>query len=240
MSRLIRFLGTLWMISGMVWLTGCAMRPVKVESQWTEEAFRGHSFHDLLIVGVSPNYNIRCNYERFVAAQLRGPGIKATASCSYLDSTDPLTVAAVIPVVRKIHADAVLVTELIGRENNVVEGGSSETRGAAYYKPVGYGYGYRHPYYGGYGSFGLPVTYVEFNAEQSAFALETSVVVASNLYETGKATRVYSIQVTAKNQSRDGVLHSLSTAVADRLHRDGLVAAPGNAQAHTRYRNATF
>ena len=226
MSQIARSTSVLWLISGLALLTGCAMRPVITESMWVEGASRNQSFHELLIVGVSPNYNIRCNYERFVAAQLRGPGVKATASCSYLDSTDPLTVAAVVPVVRKIRADAVLVTELIGRTNDVVEGGRSETRGAAYYKPVGYGYG--SPYYGGYGSFGLPVTYVEFNAEQSAFALETSVVVASNLYETDKATRVYSIQVTAKNQSRDGVLHSLSTAVADRLHRDGLVAAPAN------------
>ncbi len=219
-----RFQTALWPILLTTLLAGCVMRPVKVESRWAEETSHNQSFHDLLIVGVSPNYNVRCNYERFVAAQLRGPGMKATASCSYMDSTDPLTVETVVPVVRKIHADAVLVTELIGRENNIVEGGSSETRGEAYYKPVGYGYA--HPYYGGiggYGSFGLPVTRVEFNAEQSAFALETSVIVASNLYETDKGSLVYSIQVTANNQSLDEVLHSLSTAVVERLQRDGLV-----------------
>ncbi len=205
------------------------MRPVTVESKWADGAVRGQSFDKLLIVGISPNYNVRCNYERFVAAQLRTTGVTATASCSHMDSTDPLTVASVTPVVRKIHADAVLVTELLGREHNVVEGGSSETRGAAYYKPIGYGYG--HPYYGGiggYGSFGLPTTYVKFSTDQSAFALETSVVVASNLYETDKASLVYSVQVTAKNQSLDEVLHSLSTAVVDRLRRDGLVAARAN------------
>ena len=211
---------------GLALLAGCAAeRPVTVESMWIEGAARDQQFNNLLIVGVTPNYNPRCNYEILVASFLRTNGVTATASCTHLDSTDPLTVDSVAPIVDKLGIDAVLVSELVGRDDDLVEGGSSEQRGEAYYKPIGYGYVYPRPYYYGgyYGSFGLPVTYVKFTAEQSAFGVETSVIVASNLYETNDAQRVFSVQVTAEKQTMDQVLHSLATSVADRLRRDGLV-----------------
>ncbi|MDJ0929248.1 MAG: hypothetical protein QNJ73_16540 [Gammaproteobacteria bacterium] len=213
-------------LPGLALLASCAAeRPVTVESMWIEGVTRDQQFDNLLIIAVTPNYNPRCNYEILVASFLRTDGVTATASCSHLDSTDPLTVDTVRPIVAELDIDAVLVSELIGRDDEIVEGGSSEQRGEAYYKPIGYGYGYPRPYYYGgyYGAFGLPVTYVKFTAEQSAFGLETSVVVASNLFETNDAQRVFSVQVTAEKQTMDQVLHSVSTGVADRLRRDGLV-----------------
>ena len=201
------------------------MRSVNVESVWSEEATRKEKFDNLLVVAISPNYNLRCGYEHRVVSDLRTGGTTASTSCAHLDPDDPLTVESIEPIVAEIGAEAVLVTELIGREDQLVEGGSSETRGEAYYKPVGYGYAYRRPYYGGYGRYGLPVTFVEFTAEQSAFEMQTSVAVATNVFETQDATLVYSVQVTAKKQvTTEQILYELALNLVDQLRSDGLVA----------------
>ena len=164
---------------GFLVLAGCS-RPVNVESKWAEEATRKESFGNLLVVGVSPNYNTRCDYEYRVVADLRTGGTVASTTCAHMDPEDPLTVDNVVPIVAEVGADGVLVTELLGRHDELTEGGSSETRGEAYYKPVGYGYAYRRPYYRGYGHYGLPVVEVEFTAEQSAFQMNTRFFLESS------------------------------------------------------------
>ena len=206
------------------WLAGCAMRPVTVDSLWAEGAPQDQSYANLLIVGLTPDRDVRCRFEQSMTAALRYNGVSATSSCAEMRPEEPLTKDGIIPVVAATGADAVLVTELLDRQVDVVEGGDEETRGEAYYKPIGYGYAYRYPSY--YGSYGLPVTYVEFTAEQSAFTLQRSVVVASNLYATRDASLVYSMQVTAENQkSREDVLAVVRDGVVERLRRDGLVSA---------------
>ncbi len=205
-------------------LAGCTMRPVTVESLWAEGAPRDQSFTNLLIVGLTPDRDVRCRFEQSMTAVLRDNGVTATSSCAAMQPEDPLTKDGIIPVVAATGADAVLVTELLDRQVDLVEGGDDETRGEAYYKPIGYGYAYRYPAY--YGSYGLPVTYVGFTAEQSAFTLQRTVVVASNLYATRDASLVYSLQVTAENQkSREDVLAVVRDGIVDQLRRDGLVPA---------------
>lgn len=201
-------------------LAGCT-RPVTVESTWPEGVPRNQSFKNLLVVGVTTNYNTRCRFERLMAASLRSKTVKATASCAEMREKDPLTKDGLIPVVAATGADAVLVTELLGAKAKVVEGGTAEARGKAYYKPTGYGYAYNYSYYGAYG---LPVTYVDFTVEQAEFTLERTVSIATNLFETRNASLVYSLDTTANDcESRDEVLDVITLGIADRLHRDGLV-----------------
>ena len=209
-----------FIVLGFALLAGCT-RAVQVESTWPEGVPSEQSFKNVLVVGVTTSYNLRCRFERIMAASLRSDTVKATASCSLMSSKDPLTRDGVIPIVAATGADAVLVTELLGGKARMVEGGTSEARGKAYYKPTGYGYAYNYSYYG---AFGLPVTYVDFTAEQSAFTLERSVAIATNLYETRDARLVYSMQTTANDmESREEVLDVVTLSVAERLRHDGLV-----------------
>jgi hypothetical protein len=201
-------------------LAGCT-RQVTVESTWPENVPRNQSFSNVLVVGLSTNYSLRCRFERLMAASLRSKSVKATASCAEMTSKDPLTKDGLLPIVASTGADAVLVTELLGGSAKMVEGGSSENRSKAYYKPTGYGYAYNYSYYG---SYGLPVTYVDFTAEQSAFALQRTVAIATNLFETRNASLVYAMETTARDcESRDEVLDVITLGVADRLRQDGLV-----------------
>ena len=202
-------------------LSGCS-GPLSVESKWGEGVPRGQSFDNYLIVGVTTEYNVRCRFERLLAARMRENNVTATTSCSFMNPEDPLTVEGITPAIKEIGADAVLVTELLGRQAELVEGGTSESRGEAYYKPVGYGYTYRYPYYGGYG---MPVatTYVDFRVEQSVFEVEESVAIATSLFETSEAVMVFAVKTTAyKRRTREEILDLITQGITDRLRRDGL------------------
>lgn len=206
-------------------LTGCA-RPLQVESTWVDSKARQQTFQNVLIVGLTADYNRRCNFEQMMAGFMRTAETTVVTSCSLMDSTDPLTTDGILPVIQKAGSDSVLVTELVGRSDNIVQGGTSDARGEAYYKPVGYGYGYAYPYAYPYaGGFGMPVTYVELDVEQSAFELETTAIIGSNLFIVADKSVVYSMQVTVNNQrTRADALDLITQGIADRMRKDGLIA----------------
>ncbi len=207
-------------------LSACT-KPVSVESKWSEEAAGNERFDNFLVVGVTLDYNIRCRYERMMAARLRESGVKATSTCDFMDPEDPLTEEGVQPALEKTAADVVLVTELLGKHAEVVEGGTNEARGEAYYKPIGYGYAYRYPYYGGYG-LPVPVTYVDFRVEKPVFEIEASVAIASNLFETERGDLIYSVQTTAhKRRTREEVLDVITAGTAKRLRWAGITPGIG-------------
>lgn len=199
-------------------LAAACTRPTRVEGEWAPGAARDQSFHRYLVIGVSPAYTVRCRFERMMRASLQELGAEAVASCEHMTSKDHLSRDAVVELVGKIGVDAVLATRLVDARAGLEQGGTDEARGEAYVKPVGYGYDYW------YGPYGVPVTYVEFVAEQPALTLSRSVVISSNLYETRGAALVYSLDtVTYDKDSQGAVIDSLSAAIAGRLQRDGLV-----------------
>ena len=211
-------------IAASLLLSACS-RPLTVDSKWSEAARGNERFENFLVVGVSTDYNIRCRFERLMAARLRDGGATAASTCDFMDPEDPLTVEGVRPALRETGAKAVLVTELLGKHAEVVEGGTSEARGQAYYTPIAYGYTYRYPYYGGYG---LPVTFVDFTVEEPVFELEASVTIASNVFDAETAELIYSIQTVArKRRTREEILDLVATGTAQRLRRSGITPGLG-------------
>ena len=219
--------GALLLLAGAVALSGCA-QPVKVQGHWQDGAARDQSFKRVLVVGVSPDYNQRCAFEGFAANQLRSEATAAFTSCRVLSSKEPLTRENVERAIAEHKADAVLATILVAAKVEAQEGGSSETRGDAYYKAMGIDYapGYygRYGAYRDYGVYGMPVVYGEFRTAEPLTTVRGSVEVASSLFETGGATMVYSLNTTAHDlDSRAGGLAEISAAIAERLRKDGLV-----------------
>lgn len=209
----------LLLIAAAAVAAGACTRGATVESAWVEGVPRGAAFRKVLIVGVTPAYNTRCRFERMMMDSLNGAEVRAVTSCSVMGSKDPLSRDTIVGAVRATGADAVLSTRLVDARGAMVEGGSSEARGAAYYKPIGYGY---DSYYG---AFGVPVTYLDFVPEQSALTLQRTVVVSSNLYDAATAAQVYSLDTTVHDKSSQGeVIDAVAVAISGRLRRDGLVA----------------
>ena len=209
-----------------VWQPGYAR--TSVESAWQDDAPRDKSYTRVLVVGLSPNYNIRCQFEWFMVSQIRSDATEAVASCDHMHSTEKLTVEGVAAIAKNQNVDAVLTTQLVAASQGAEVGGNNETRGADMYKAVGTGYetGYygRYGYYGGFGGFGIPVVYVEFESLPPITTVEGKVSVISMLFDTSDKKLIYEIKVTARNlDSTDQALASIADPIGKRLRKHKLI-----------------
>ena len=210
-------------------LAGCS-GPVRLSSEWQPKADRNQAFERVLVVGLSPNAGVRCDFESFMMNQLRAT-IEAKSSCLLMKTTEPLTRESIERVIAEYQPDAVLTTSLVHSADGAEEGGSRDTRGAAYYKATDTGYADpfygpygRYGYGGGYGAWGVPVVYVEFETAPVVTSVEGEVTILSMLYATRDASLVYEVTTTAKDlHSRDDALAKVTGPIADRLRRDGVV-----------------
>ncbi len=209
------------LILGAAGLAGCAQQ-VRSTGAWQDNVSHDQSFKRVLIVGVSPDANLRCAAENFLASKVKSESTRALSSCGLLSSREPLTREAIERVVAEHRIDAVLATILVAGTASAVEGGTSETRGDAYYKAtdVGYGYGY----YGYYGVYGIPVVYAEFETAPAITTVRGEIEVLTKVYETGGPSLVYVVKTKARDlDSRAAALATIAGPIADQLRRDGLI-----------------
>jgi hypothetical protein len=212
----------LFMLVLAIVLAGCSMRQVRVDGSWEEGVSQDQAFARVLVVGLSPSASARCDFESFMATQIRATGAEAKASCNLMRTSDPVTRESIEAVVAEYGADAVLTTVLVQADLGVQAGGDRETRGGGYYKPTDIGYaGY---YYGGYGAYGVPVVYGDFRTAPVITTLDGEVSILSMLYATSDATLVYQLKTTASDlRSRDNSLATITPPIAERLQQDGLL-----------------
>lgn len=207
---------TLATVSGV--LAGCTSQPT-VSGNWADGAQRGQLYQRVLVVGVSPDIDQRCPFERFLAARIKDNGTAAIVSCDVMDLKAGLSPDSVKAAVVAQKADAVVATNLVAKQWDVEEGGTMDTRGGGMYKATDAGYvtGY-------YGAYGMPVIYGEFETVASVDTLTSDVRIATRFFEAGSARLLYSMETDApKVESRVEGLDELSTAIADRLRKDGLI-----------------
>jgi hypothetical protein len=133
-----------------------------------------------------------------------------------MNSAEPLTRENIERVVASVHADAVLATRLVSLNSGQQVGGSNDTRGDALYKSTDFGYG----------AYGMPVTYVEFQTAPPLTRITSSIHVVTKLYATRDATLLYTLDTETKSQevdSTEATLITITAPIADRLRRDGLI-----------------
>src|SRR5262245_27509329 len=76
-----RSLAVAALILAIAGLAGCT-QPIRATGTWNEGATRPQTFRKLLVVGVSPDYNQRCNFEWVLATKMRSETVEAITSCS--------------------------------------------------------------------------------------------------------------------------------------------------------------
>jgi hypothetical protein len=211
-NRILRT--SLFVLAVSLWLQGCA--GVSVKSAWQDGVPRHQTFSRVLVVGVSANYDLRCAYESAFASQLRGPATTVFSSCDSMSSKEPLTRENLERVIGSVHADAVLATRLVSAESNHGQGSSSDMRGDSRYKAIDVGYGV----------YGMPVTYAEFQTAPPLTSLTNSIHITTRLYATSTAALLYTLDTKTKAQEIDSTpatLLTITAPTADRLRRDGLI-----------------
>jgi hypothetical protein len=200
--------------------TGCASRG-KVTGSWEEGADRNQTFKRVLVVGVSPDLDARCNFERFLAARIRSEHTVAMTSCASVTKRDPLTRESIEEAVKAKQADAVVATILVSKEWHMKKGGDMDTRGGGSYKAVDSGWA---DYYGFYGVYGVPVVYAEFQTAPSVTTLKTDAEIRTKVFATRDAKLVYTMDTVVKGfEGRTEGLDAATTPIADRLRRENLI-----------------
>jgi hypothetical protein len=199
-------------------LAGCTGK-TSVRSNWIDNASRSQTFSHLLVVGVTPDFGPRCNFEFWMVRDLRSQGIHADASCSSMTKEEPLSRAAIERIVATLHSDGVLAVSLVSAAWRAKEGGSYDTRSSGQYKYVASGYDT-----GFYGVYGLPVDYYQFKTQPSITNARGQAHVLTKLYDTRDARLVYTIDIKVRDiESSQLGLATITPAIAERLRRDGLI-----------------
>jgi len=205
-------------IAATLCLAGCTGR-TSVRSNWIDSASRSQTFSHLLVVGVTPDFGPRCNFEFWMVRDLRSQGIHADASCSSMTKEEPLSRAAIERIVATLHSDGVLAVSLVSAAWRTKEGGSYDTRSSGQYKYVASGYDT-----GFYGAYGLPVDYYQFKTQPSITNARGQAHVLTKLYDTRDARLVYTIDIKVRDiESSQLGLATITPAIAERLRRDGLI-----------------
>ena len=196
------------------WLCGCA--DVSVKGAWQNGASRNEVRSRLLVIGVSPDRDLRCEFESTFASQLGSPSTTAITSCSQMSVNEPLTRESVERAAAAVHADAVLATRLVSVRTGHGQGTSTDMRGDSVYKATDFAYG----------AYGMPVTYVDFQTAPPLDSITSSLHVLTQVYETRGAALIYTIDTVTKKQEIDSTqatLEKITAPTADRLRRAGLI-----------------
>ena len=184
-----------------------------VKSAWADNVSRKQTFARVLVVGVTPDVNQRCAFERSLVAKLKSEATVAIPSCDAVSQKNPLTRESIEAAVAAKNADAVIATSLVAKEWALKDGGSYDTRGGAYYKAT-------DSYYGVYGT----VVAADFQAVDSITTVQGEAHLMSKLYETHGATVVYSVDTKVRNvTSTDVGISTITSLIAKKLRKDGLI-----------------
>jgi hypothetical protein len=171
------------------------------------------------VVGVSPDYTQRCNFEYWLVRDLRSDKLQVDASCNSMAKEEPLSREAIERVVATLHSDGVLATRMVASDWITKEGGSRSTQGVGTYKYVASGYDT-----GFYGVYGVPVDYYQFKTLPAIMNSKGAGHIVSKLFETHGAALVYTIDTKVKDvESSQLGLAMVTPAIAERLRRDKLV-----------------
>lgn len=185
----------------------------QVKGEWSDDASRDQSFSRVLIVGISPDLNQRCAFERSMAGQLKSESTQAFVSCDAMPRNAELTRENIEAAMVAKNADAVLATSLVSQSSKVEEGGTRDTRGMAAYKAS-------DAYFGVYGS----VVAAEFHTAPPLTSIKGEAHITSKLFETRGATVVYTVDTKVRNiESRGQALAEIAPPIAKKLRKEGLI-----------------
>jgi hypothetical protein len=184
-----------------------------VTGAWSDGVSRDQSFARVLVVGISPDLNQRCPFERAMASKIKSASTVALVSCDVMPLKAELTRESIEAAVRENNADAVLATSLISQEWEAKQGATADAKGGGQYKAI-------DSYYGVYGT----VVAADFHASAPITTVQGSARVTSKLYETRGATVIYTVDTTVRRiETRDEGLSAVTTPIAKRLRKDGLI-----------------
>ena len=157
-------------------LTACTT--TKKTAEWRDDTYTGGAFDNILVIGVAKENSVRRMFESNVVSALKARNVTAIPSFSIMATDEKISRESVKAAIAGKKVDAVLVTHLVGVDEQEV-----------YYPPtytptMGPGYGY-------YGYYSRVYDYVY---EPGYYQKYKVVKIESNLYNVSTEKLVWSMQ----------------------------------------------
>ena len=172
----------------------------KLTRTWTHPKYRGSQFSNVLVIGVAEKEEIRRSFEKKFVAKLKAAGIKAVKSLSVMSKDQKIEKETILPAVREIGADAVILTYLIGVKEKEVASPS-----ASYTPP-------RDEYHGG-----SMYNISDYDRGPRHYTTRVKVRLETNLYDVKTEKKVWSARSGTLNPKSDT---ALMDSVIDALVKD--------------------
>jgi hypothetical protein len=143
----------------------------KMTDVWRNDTFRG-TIRKVVVIGIFPEPDTRKIFEGEFAARLKERGVDATASYKIVSDAELPDKEVVIERIRKLGADAVLVTRVVDMETV-----KTHVPGQAYVVPI---------YYSDYGTYYTYISKPGYTVQEGHADTET------NLYGLGDGKLIWS------------------------------------------------
>jgi hypothetical protein len=188
-------------------LAGCATKS-RLTGVWVGERTSGGPLEHVIILAIDASETGRRNYEDAFAAVLAKRGVEGVAGYTVLPVADEIDEAALRAVVRMGGYDGAIVTRLVAVDETQTYVPPTE------YASAGRGYGL-YGYYGmGYSVQRTP-GYMKTN---------TTVRLETHIYDAKTAVLIWAAHSdTFDPASPEAAIKSVTSLIAERLERDGLV-----------------
>ena len=165
-----------------------------------DDAYKGQPVSNILVIAITGNEHNRRSYENKFVTRLKSIGVDAVASEEALPMPPDLKLQkeAILKAVGQYGNDAVIITQLVGKENKEIR-----TRDRHEIGPF-----FRYSIYPGYSS------------ESKTLRLET------NLYDAKTGGLIWSGQSeTLSSDSMDRIINNVIKAVIDNWQKNKIIAA---------------
>jgi len=191
-------------------LTACSKTKTSIPLSWRNPAIERMVFKKLFVIGVGENDGGRRLFEDTFAKALAELGATAQASWGLLPQSEQLTEEQIRGAIEGGSFDGVLITRLLGVDQN-----EEYVPSSTYAVPTSYhGYGY-------YGYYGTSYAVVH---EPGYFKTNTTFRLETNLYSVANSDLVWSGQSETLNpESLADVIDSMTVAVAKKLKTEKLL-----------------
>ncbi len=180
---------------------GCG-RSTQLTDVWADPVWDGEPIDNVLVIGVSPDPDIRKSFENYFVEQFKKEKVQAFSAAAEL-GVGRIDSTAIARYVKDHEIDAILVTRLLGSDVD-----RTYVQGTGYMGPMYYGgfYGY---YNYGYSVMSTP----GYLAESTVIRLET------NIYQKDSRLLWSGISDSFNPGSEEEVIKGLTEAVLDDLYK---------------------
>jgi len=171
-----------------------------------DDAYKGEPVSDILVIAITGNEHNRRSFERKFVGQLKSLGVDAVSSEKAIPMPGDLQITRemILNAVKQYENDAVIITQLIGKEQKDVDSRGGSRRGGLYgFHGIRFGHGYNSTY----------------------SSTNTTVRLETNLYEVKTEKLIWSGKTKSfSRDSTDQIIKDVIKTVISNLQKNKLIA----------------